>query len=298
MEGRNLWAGLAVLALSSLLLAGTASARTVTGKAAASPTCVVHSLPSFVDQGEGVEEHSSVADIIEVACQPVYAEHTVKLQSQQLYNRCKNRLSWSSTYEYELEEGDDGPGFIKGPAFGTGPSFEVTLDNAGNATAVVWGGPSCAPGESLISAHLVEAPYVTVTTPFTVLPPRDTTPGVSALPESQVEDSIFSTVATIVQVEFPSVYAEQNVNISAEQLFSRCLEKPHLMWIGPDEHVLAVESESVEEVKLDNNGNAFVVLIGGASCASGPSDIEASLEKAPYTTYTTSFTVLSPRATI
>ncbi len=38
-----------------------------------------------------------------------------------------------------------------------------------------------------------------------------------------------------------------------------------------------------------------MVLIGNSSCASGTSLIEASLENAPYTTYTTNFTVEPPQ---
>jgi len=55
----------------------------------------------------------------------------------------------------------------------------------------------------------------------------------------------------------------------------------------------AREGES-QELQLDNSGNAFVVLYGNVSCASGSSLIEASLTSAPYTTYTTEFTVKSP----
>ena len=51
----------------------------------------------------------------------------------------------------------------------------------------------------------------------------------------------------------------------------------------------AEDTEEVIGVKLDNDGNAFVVLIGNSSCAAGTSMIEASLENAPYTTYTTEF---------
>ncbi len=40
------------------------------------------------------------------------------------------------------------------------------------------------------------------------------------------------------------------------------------------------------------------MLLGGGSCASGPSEIEASLESAPYTTYTTTFTILPPQPTL
>ena len=45
---------------------------------------------------------------------------------------------------------------------------------------------------------------------------------------------------------------------------------------------------------LDDDGNAFVVLVGNSSCAAGSSLIEASLEKAPYTTYTSDFTIEPP----
>ena len=87
----------------------------------------------------------------------------------------------------------------------------------------VAGGPSCAAGESLISAHLVEAPYETFTTNFTVLPPAPTTPGVSVTPASSIEDDFTSSVVTIANVEFPPVYAEHYVNINASQLYDRCL---------------------------------------------------------------------------
>ena len=51
------------------------------------------------------------------------------------------------------------------------------------------------------------------------------------------------------------------------------------------------------KVKLDDDGNAFVVALGGPSCASGETEVEASLEKAPYTTYGSIYTVLAPKPT-
>lgn len=122
------------------------------------PTCVVKTLPgSFAGQGEFATS-SSVADVVEVECQPVYAEHFVELSATELYDRCHDTLGWAAPPQLY-------------PGVFTGPQFFVQLDDAGNATAVLWAGPSCAAGESLISAHLVEAPYTTVTTAFTVLPP-------------------------------------------------------------------------------------------------------------------------------
>jgi len=297
-ERRNLLAVLAVLALSLFVLSATASAHTTRHKRAtprtdpigeetASPeTCVINTLPdSFMDQGE-FGTASSIADVIEVECEPVYAEHWVRISATELYSRCDDRLYWTTPTEpFHFST--------------SGPSFKVELDNDGNATAVVLGGPSCAAGESLVSAHLESAPYTTVTTAFTVLPPRVTDPEVIATPENKVEGEEYSDVATIVQVEFPPVFAEEPVNINAAQLYARCKEDYRLDWIvmgttGPKP--LATHAEEAT-VWLDNDGNAFVVLFGNYSCAAGTSMIEASLENAPYTTMTTTFTVEPPRPT-
>jgi hypothetical protein len=282
MERRSLLAGLTVLIISVFAMGGTALAHKAPKKKAAAEetaTCVVVSQPSFVDQGE-FSQAGSVADIVEVHCNSVYAEQYVKLSATELNSRCKGGISWQSA----TDPGDsiDGSSISK-----------VLLDDAGNATVAVFGGPSCASGESLISAHLEAAPYETFTTSFTVEPPHATTPGVTTLPSSQVEDDITSSVATIVEVEFPSVYAEKYVDINAEQLYARCQNDPQLSWYGPDESSLGA-GES-QEVQLDNSGNAFVVLFGNSSCASGSSLVEASLVSAPYTTYTTEFTIKSPQ---
>jgi hypothetical protein len=191
---------------------------------------------------------------------------------------------WSLPYPYK-------------PVSGSG--FTVTLDNDGNATAVILGGPGCAPGESLISAHMEQAPFTTVTSAFTVLAPRPTlSPRVTATPKEEVETEDTSSVATIVQVEFPPVYAEAYVNVNAEQLYSRCHIPPKLVWVGEGGELLGQGVDTINGVQLDNDGNAFVVLLGGGSCASGSSLIEASLEDAPYTTYTTTFTILPPQPTL
>lgn len=292
MERRSLLAGLAVLVLCLASLAGTASANPVKQPAGdPTPNCIITSLPSFVDQGEFTTS-SSVADIVEVSCNPEFAFQSVKLSDEELFSRCRGNMSWSEAPVFEPTEG---------------ATTTIKLDGGGNGSAVVWAGPGCASGETLVSAHLQVAPFTTVTTNFEVLPPKVTTPGVSALPPTSVEDNVESSVATIVEVEFPSVYAEQFVNVSDEQLFARCGLAPKVEWIGPDENLISpapdggepvedpIGAESVS-VQLDNDGNAFVVLFGGPSCASGGTEIEASLESAPYTTYTTEFTVQAPEA--
>jgi hypothetical protein len=282
MERRNLLVGLIVVVVGVFALSGSALAHKTSKKTGAGeedPTCVVKSLPSFVDQAEFAYA-GSVADIVEVHCQSVYAEQYVKLSANELSERCKGPLRWFGSS-------------IEGVQYGPSVS-KVQLDDAGNATEAVWAGPSCASGESLISAHLEAAPYETFTTSFAVLPPHATTPGVAAMPSSQVEDDITSSVATIVQVEFPPVDAEKYVEINAEQLYARCQDEPHLAWTGADESYLG-EGETAR-VQLDNSGNAFAVVLGISSCASGSSLIEASLTSAPYTTYTTEFTVKSPES--
>jgi hypothetical protein len=297
MERRNLLAGFAILAVSLFMLSGTAFAHATHHKKASSEpsgpvgtpeTCVVHALPaSFMDQGE-FGSASSIADIVEVECEPVYSEHHVKISANELFSRCDKKLYWRTPYA------------TLGKEFQSGPSFEVELDNAGNATAVVLGGPSCAAGESLIAAHLTEAPFTTVTTGFTVLPPRPTKEGVFATPSSKVEDENTSSVATILQVEFPPVFAEEPVNINWSQVYARCHNFPFIeFWVVGEEgpRLYTYDSEEALELKLDNDGNAFGVLIGNSSCAAGSSLIEASLEHAPYTTYTTEFNVEPPRPT-
>jgi hypothetical protein len=288
MERRNLIAGLGALVLGLLLLSGSALAHSTHHKTArpksppAGPeTCEVFTEPgSFMDQGE-FSTSSSVADIVSVECEPVYAEQYVKLSATELYSRCDKQLYWTEAAPFSLSKSE--------------PSFTVRLDNDGNGGAVLFGGPSCAAGESLVSAHLESAPFTTVTTSFTVLPPRPTTPGVKAEPPTGVESEENSSVPAIFEVEFPPVFAEEPVNINASQLVARCHEGEAL-WVGPGGTILSRFTEDVT-LTLDNDGNAFVVLLGGESCAAGPSLIEASLEHAPYTTYTTEFTVEPPHPT-
>ena len=130
-------------------------------------------------------------------------------------------------------------------------------------------------------------------------PPRPTEPGVFATPESKIEGENYSDVATIAQVEFPPVFAEEPVYIDFAQLYSRCHNYPktEVITMG-DRGVPEVNSGTESEtLYLDNDGNAFAVLVGNSSCASGPSLIEASLENAPYTTLETTFTIEPPRPT-
>jgi len=270
----------------------THSASAVRGAGAdagAPPACVIHSLPSFIAQGER-ESMATVADIVEVECNPyLYGTGSrIRITADQLLSRCKGRLTWIVPNPFRKETNSRG--------------VTLALDADGNATVALVAGPECEAGESLISAHMEQEPFETFTTSFTVLPPVTTPPGVFALPGTQVEDAASSAVATIIQVEFARG-SEKRVRIGSEELFARCRVQPKLRWfqmVPGNEGAEVGEVSGVSEVTgvtLDNDGNAFVVVIGDSSCAEGPSLIEADLESKPFTTFTTTFTTLPPQPT-
>ena len=169
-----------------------------------------------MDQGE-FGAASSVADVVEVECESVYAEKT----SRSVTTSSTTNATRSST----------GPRRRHTTTKPPGPSTKVELDNDGNATVVLFGGPSCAAASTLLAAHLDVAPFTTTVTAFEVLPPRPTPEGVNASPAGKIEGEVNSDVATIVQVEFNPVFAEEPVNINASQLFSRCHIAPKLFFV-------------------------------------------------------------------
>jgi hypothetical protein len=270
-----------VMASSLLLMAGTASAHgTATAQGTEGSTCAVHSLPSFVAQGE-FELQATAADIIEVECNPfLYGTGSkVTVIASQLYSRCNSNITWYIPNPYKTSGGR---------------SVELTLDADGNATVALIAGPKCQAGESLVSVHMDEGEYNSYTTSFTVLPPNNTPVGVTALPAHQVEDAESSAVATIVEAEFPGA-AEAPIRIGSEELYRRCGLSPHLLWVQESRAVSA--GSEITGLRLDNNGNGFAIAIGDSSCAPGKSLIEADMEVKPFATLTTNFTVESPKPT-
>ena len=261
--------------------ATAANAAPVAPTGGQAPTCVVNASPNnFIESGLNPQE-SSIAFIITVECQPTFSEQNVEIHTPQLNNACHAQLTWySATTRALVASGED---------------VQLQLDDDGNATAVVLGGPSCAASWDLIEADLTVAPYTTATTQVQIAPPRDTQPGVFALPAWQVEDATFSSVATVFYVEFPSVYAEHTVEISDAELYDSCVGH-RITWIGPNGNFLGY-GKSVTTT-LDDNGNAFVIAMAGPSCAPGNTLVQAELTGPPYTTLTTQFTVLSPRPTV
>jgi secreted trypsin-like serine protease len=272
-----------------LPLAGVASAR-VTPAVPVQPTwtkhpnCIITPSPStFVETGLGATA-SSVAFVLQVECKPVFGEQQVEINAQQLSNACHGTLSWYSA------TATDGTA----PGTGDGETFNVYLDDDGNATAVVWGGPSCAATRDLITADLTVAPYTTVKTHVTIEAPVTTPTSLHVYPGQEVEDATTSSVAAIFYAELPSVYAENSVEFSDAQLYDRCTGG--ITWVGPDEVILGT-GKSVTTT-LDDNGNAWVVALAGPSCASGETLAQADLVGPTYKTLTTHFRVLSPRVTV
>lgn len=284
---------LALLAFSAIGAATTAQARARSTRAvadaaqAAGGSCVIHSLPSFVAQGEFALE-GTVADVIEVECNPfVYGTGaSVTLTAAQLYSRCEDNISWYNPNE---------DGYLREETHTD--KFTVHLDVDGNANVALIAGPHCMPGESLITLDENEAPYETFTTAFQVLPDVNTPQGLHAMPAAQVEDAESSAVATIVEAEFPGA-SEAKVRLGAEQLYDRCRMGEHLLWVRENREVIAgPELAGEHAVELDDNGNGFAIAIGDDSCAEGTSLIEGDLEERPFTTETTEFTILPPQPT-
>lgn len=216
--------------------------------------------------------------MIGVACPPASRGQPVQISSPQLSSLCRSTLSW-----YSNAARSSG-------GWGRGESFDVVLDDFGNAHAVVWGGPSCQAGDALITAGLTTAPTGTFSTHFRILLPAGTPRSITAAPASEVEDATYSGAVVLFDIEFRQIDAGTKVDVTSAQLSNRC--GGHLKWYGADEARLG-SGQSVTTT-LDDDGNAFVVALAGPSCASGQRLVTADLEAAPYTTVSTHFAIAKP----
>src|SRR5437870_2125043 len=117
MARRNLLSLLVLFAVSALTApsAGAASARTAPSHASAGlpaagagppAPCVLHSLPSFVAQGENTTA-ATVADVVEVECNPaLYGTGSkIKIIASQLLDRCEGHLTWYVPSPFREESG-------------------------------------------------------------------------------------------------------------------------------------------------------------------------------------------------
>jgi len=69
-------------------------------------TCVIHSLSSFVAQGE-FGATATVADVVEVECNPMIfgTGSKIKITASQLFSLCKGSLTWYVANPFRTETG-------------------------------------------------------------------------------------------------------------------------------------------------------------------------------------------------
>jgi hypothetical protein len=236
---------------------------------------------------------SYVAATIQVETSPSFAGDPVSISSSQLQAACGGWIEF-----YSIADGvhDIDPY----------NNIQVILDDDGDATVLVVG-YDCVPGPSLIEADLVQAPYYTALTTLNVEPPVVTIPGVTGYPATsgtvaggEVETgdtgaSGNSDVYAVFYVETDPVYAEQPVEISSPELFSRCGDGALWGSITPI-GITTVIPPTATSI-LDDDGNAAFVFFG-ASCAAGTSQVVADVDAGTHPTYMTTFTIVAPTPTI
>jgi hypothetical protein len=224
--------------------------------------------------------NSEVYAVVQVEANPAFAGDGVTIASNQLAAKCS---------EVDFYTGQNGPVKYNGEI------DNVILDNDGNATVFMYG-EDCSAGQALVTADLETAPYYTASTWLTILPPQNTKPGVYASPNPEVvtgdtEASGNSDAYIVINVEVPSVYAEQTVEITFYQFASRCGQGD---WVYSNDGTYTDTNNAF--ATIDDNGNASFFLFG-ASCASGQSLITADVLSGTHHTYTTTLTLESPRVT-
>jgi len=228
---------------------------------------------------------SVVAAIIQVETSASFAGDAVNIDSSQLSSSCAGQVEFGNWNVVQSVN-----------------SVRVVLDDDGNATVSVFG-LDCAPGSSLVEADLDAAPFLTATGTLVAKPPAVTAAGVTGFPTTsgtvttgEVETgdtpaSGDSNIAAVFYVETDPVFAEQQVEISASQLQSRCLG-------GSTFYPATVTFPFVHSTTttLDDDGNA-VFFFFGSSCAAGPSTVIADVLSGFHQTYIGSFTVEPPQPT-
>jgi len=250
-----------------------------------------------IDPNPLVETYQSdIVSVVQVETSASFAGDAVTVSSSQLSASCPGGTTFFSI----------ALGATSGADSGT-----VILDDDGNATLFM-AGEDCAPGSDVVEADLDVAPYYTALGTLVAEPPVVTTAGVSGFPtysgvvttgEVETGDTAASgnsDVYAVFYVETDPVYAEQPVEISSNELESRCGQG----WVlGTLSNPGAAVSEPAGTVGppavgfLDDDGNA-VFAFAGESCAAGPSDVIADVMAGTHTTYTTVFNIVAPAPTI
>jgi len=131
----------------------------------------VTALPSSQVEDSG---SSSVTTVVEAEFTGG-GESYVRLASEQLNDRCHDGgLIWVPGYVTEYLAEDYSAASVKKAEQTTEGEneTEIRLDDNGNGFAIAVGIDSCLEGTSLIEADLVESPFTTETTNFTVVAPK------------------------------------------------------------------------------------------------------------------------------
>jgi hypothetical protein len=233
---------------------------------------------------------SGIVATVQVETSPSFAGDMVTVSSPQLAASCATPLDFISIQNL---------------------ADSAILDDDGNATVLVTG-LDCAPGSDVIEADLDVAPYYTALETLVVNPPVVTPTGLFGYPatsgtittgEVETSDvggpSLGSDVFAVFYVESSPVYAEQPVEISSDELETRCGGFWQLApGTAPGAAVHGVGfTQPPATTTLDDDGNA-VFFFEGASCAAGPSEVTADVEAGTHPTYTTIFNIVAPQPTI
>jgi hypothetical protein len=258
-----------MLSMVGLGISGIAQAQT--------PRMIVTTSPKpLIETGQ-----SEVHAVIQVETSPRYANKDVTIDSTQLQGACPGGIR----FEYIPDEATS--------PLGQDNVIAVPLDNDGNATVVV-NGYDCAPGTDAIEADLDAPPYLTAIGALQVRAPVTTHAGVAGYPNWEVETGGNSAVYTVFYVETNPNFSEQPVEISSNELESRC----GLGWVWEPGNggswVAGTGTGMNAWTTLDDDGNAAFVF-EGSSCAAGSSTVVA---EAGGHTFISTYTVEAPKPTI
>jgi hypothetical protein len=266
-----------VFTASGSIPANGATARRA-GGAPARPTSGA-SLTVRVTPNPDVETGPAEVHAVVQVSGPSFAGQDVTISSSQLQAAC------AGSFTFETLQG----GSASTPV--TGGSLSVALDNLGHA-AVSLSGSSCAPGPSAVDASLSSAPGTNATTDLDVDPPQGTTTGLYGYPASDLATSD-GDVYAVFDMEMNSAYAGSTVGIESVELENDCAGG----WRWEPGNGGTATTQGTATTILDDFGNATFVFEGN-TCAAGHFTVKSLLTVAPYTTDSTTLTLVSDAPTI
>jgi hypothetical protein len=227
--------------------------------------------------------NSEVYTVIQVRADPKYAGSWVLISSSELASSCGavwyGYLPAATTASLDTQRNQ-----ILAP-----------VDQDGNATLVL-AGDKCVPGASVLTAQLEASPFPNANSglpnasaTLDVEPPGGSSPGVTAVPSSEVETGNNSAVSVVFEIHSTSAQAGEAVTISSPQLTALC---PRWAWGSTSQVDYGNRSSSYAmSDSLEKNGDD-VFTFEGIGCANGTATVTAVVAGTPYTTQ---FTVLPPQ---